>query len=513
MNDKNRRDDIKIDIISEINDDIIEKNSKRRFELFTKLAERRKKKKKITIACISAAASFMLIFGILLAVIIPTLTKQVPVYQGMTVSGEFPSAQSAKADAENLLPAYMPVSLSLTEPTYINPYNLSTGNGKGNANGHDKNGKTDIPEETVVEQVKDSLNIVGGEKSIYYAEKNQDIYITVHVDNPDSFEILSFTLNGKKYSSYMFEEGSDMENLVLKVNVGDTEGVIDYTIDAIKYIDGTEIKDVRMEGDKTVKVGVATDKQPTAVISSEKIAFNDIFFSITVTDALKLIELSGGRVDAVLYEGDNIIATKSISITEGTGITFDNLKPATEYTYVIAASYDALDGSGFNTYILAAKTFTTLEALMFNNVTVGQENVSFNLLWDEKYIEREIVSISLYQGETKIKDIETTATAIDGLLCDNEYTVIVEYKNNGKTDNVYLKFTTAAKAKPTVAITRSSITQTSVEFGVSFTDTDGVGEISRIELLHRSGNKTAENTAVRSFSGVLSNNTYTVKVT
>ncbi|MBQ7384336.1 MAG: hypothetical protein IJV72_06055, partial [Clostridia bacterium] len=74
-------------------------------------------------------------------------------------------------------------------------------------------------------------------------------------------------------------------------------------------------------------------------------------------------------------------------------------------------------------------------------------------------------------------------------------------------------FTTAAKAKPTVAITRSSITQTSVEFGVSFTDTDGVGEISKIELLHKSGSKTAENTAVRSFSGLLSNNTYTVKVT
>ncbi|MBO5416887.1 MAG: hypothetical protein J6A83_09705, partial [Clostridia bacterium] len=154
MSDKKKRDDIKIDIISEIDDDIIEKNTKRRFELFGKLAERRKKKKKIAIAWLSAAASLMLIFGILMAVILPVLTKQVPVYQGMTVSGEFPTAQSA--NAKSILPDFAPVNLSLTEPTYINPYNLSTGNGNGNANGHDKNGKIDIPEETVVEQVKDS---------------------------------------------------------------------------------------------------------------------------------------------------------------------------------------------------------------------------------------------------------------------------------------------------------------------------------------------------------------------
>ncbi|MBO5415176.1 MAG: hypothetical protein J6A83_00925, partial [Clostridia bacterium] len=111
-----RKRELDIEIISNIDDDIIEKNSKKRFELFTKMAERRKKKKKITVAWLSAAASLMLIFGILMAVILPALTKQVPVYQGMTVSGEFPTSQSA--NAESILPDFAPVNLSLTEPTY-----------------------------------------------------------------------------------------------------------------------------------------------------------------------------------------------------------------------------------------------------------------------------------------------------------------------------------------------------------------------------------------------------------
>ena len=34
----------------------------------------------------------------------------------------------------------------------------------------------------------------------------------------------------------MFEEGSDMESLILKYNVGSNSGIQEYTIDAIKYI-------------------------------------------------------------------------------------------------------------------------------------------------------------------------------------------------------------------------------------------------------------------------------------
>ena len=49
---------------------------------------------------------------------------------------------------------------------------------------------------------------------------------------------------------------------------------------------------------------------------------------------------------------------------------------------------------------------------------------------------------------------------------------------------------------------------------INETDADNVGEITKIELFR--GNtllKTAENLSVRSFDGLLSNNTYTVKVT
>ena len=43
-----------------------------------------------------------------------------------------------------------------------------------------------------------------------------------------------------------------METIVLKYNVGESHGLVEYTIDAIKYIDGSNIKDVIIDLVKSV---------------------------------------------------------------------------------------------------------------------------------------------------------------------------------------------------------------------------------------------------------------------
>lgn len=94
----------------------------------------------------------------------------------------------------------------------------------------------------------------------YYADMGENVYVHIHIKNPDKFEILSFTFNGEKYSDYMFEEGSNMETIIIKVNVGRESGIKKHTIDAIKYVDGTEIKDVIIKGNQTISVHVSTDE-------------------------------------------------------------------------------------------------------------------------------------------------------------------------------------------------------------------------------------------------------------
>ena len=260
-----------LDVISKIDEDIVNDNLNKRSSLWFSRSTR--KVNRLWIPIVAAAAAFVLIFGsVFMAMLGLDLNgKQVPIYQGMTVSNEAPAAK-LEGGSGSFIQMPMPLFASIGG-RFRSPMARDSENG--------------------------SLAYSDG---IYYAMPNEDIYIHVHISNPDGFEILSFTLNGVKYSSYMFEEGSDLETLILKYNVGDKNGINQYTIDAIKYVDGENIKDVRMEGDRTIEVIVGDSA-------------NDLSFNVTVNGwdiaiAPKWNESFEGEkkiVSLALYEGDILI--------------------------------------------------------------------------------------------------------------------------------------------------------------------------------------------------------------
>ena len=51
------------------------------------------------------------------------------------------------------------------------------------------------------ESIDDFLDIITTEKVEYYADKGETFNVVVHIYNPSSYEILSFTLNGYKYQA------------------------------------------------------------------------------------------------------------------------------------------------------------------------------------------------------------------------------------------------------------------------------------------------------------------------
>jgi hypothetical protein len=104
-------------------------------------------------------------------------------------------------------------------------------------------------------------------------------------------------------------------------------------------------------------------------------------------------------------------------------------------------------------------------------------------------------------------------------LSNNTYTVKVTYAydlNDGVGLQEIVKtldIKTEAKAVPVVEITSSTKTQTSVGFAINETDIDNVGAVTKIELIHANGTVVADSLDIREFTSLLSNNTYTVKVT
>lgn len=423
--------------------------------------------------------------------------KQVPVYKGMTISRSFATSSAATAAEDN-----------------GNHYGHFKGDHNNRNDEVDQNKPFEDPNAPSIENKANStLDVVGSAESIYYADKNQNVFITIKLSNPDSYEILSFTLNGKKYSNYMFENGSDMENLVLKVNVGDVGGIVEYTIDAIKYVDGTEIKDVRMDGNRTVKAGVRASDQTYVNVTNEQKTMTSISFDAQVVDLYSLIEKSGGYAKAVLYDGVNML-TKDVKVGEKTSVVFDNLAPNTVYQYGVVALYDKLSGNGAKLNTLYKKAVYTDTIVLFKDVQVGKESIEWGFVWNESFANKQMSAISLWQNGVKVQDVDTTATRLGGLKSNNKYTLKATYKNlQNQDETIAIEFVTYAKAVPTVEITNVQSTQTQVSFELNVTDTDNVGAIAKIELLHGDDTPIAVENTDRTFANLLTNNDYTIKVT
>ncbi len=406
-----KRDDFKIDIMSSIDDDIIEKHTKKRFMLMN--GKNSGGGKKTLVAIIAFAACFAL-FASVLVMLLPIIPSgQIPVYQGMTVSNEAP--------AVTVQTYHPPISvLSMTSKKPPEP---------------DKPGKPTPPS-------PDNIPVVeGSDRALYYARSMEDIYITVHITNPDQFEILSFTLNGVKYQSYMFEPGSDSETLILKVNVGDAEDFAEYTIDAIKYVDGTEIKDVIMNGEKTVKVAIYPEEQPTAEISDIVCNPFDASLTVNVTDPLSLIKDSEGSVSALLYDGEEIIRKQSLSVGEATHLVYDDLDMGKSYVLRIVAYYDAIDGEGFSAHILQEITVETKKFVDIVNVRWSYGDLLFEVaVLDEYGVSVEKTELIL-DGGIVISVGDGLIHELRGLNCGVEK-IIVSYSYDAEGDRVDAVFET-----------------------------------------------------------------------
>ncbi|MDD6227040.1 MAG: hypothetical protein PUB23_04795, partial [Bacilli bacterium] len=210
------------------------------------------------------------------------------------------------------------------------------------------------------------VTVSGDETTKYYVNPGEVFTVEVHIDNPDDCEIQSFTLNGKKYSNYMFNTGSTMELLLLDVTAPTYPGYVEYTIDAIKYIDGVDIKDVKLGGEQTIKAGVKFTKEPTVNVSKVEVGTNSANINLTLSDYENV--LKDNEVKIYLSDGTAIVDEKKLNVGYNS-ITFDNLLMNKEYEYGVFTHYDLIDGNLDQPRVLHTNNFHTLKAYNFINVT------------------------------------------------------------------------------------------------------------------------------------------------
>ena len=406
----------------------------------------------------------VLIMLILVACGGKTDNKEVPVYQGMVVSKDLDTGRTR-------------MSFSLMIATNDEKEDIDQDDPYDNFDGT-----------TIEDEIRSELDVITSDDVEYFVEKDTDFYITIKLSNPDNYEILSFTLNGKFYQSYQFEYGSDSENLILKANSGEVSGIKDFTIDTIKYIDRSEINDVIFAGDKTVKVGVTYDNLPYARTSDLNIGTNSISFNAEIADTNNLIELYNSPLKVYLYDGDNIVDSNDLNVGSN-DVKFSKLKQDTLYQYALVTSYDSLDGNGNVMVVLEKHAFYTNEMLMIDEVVSNQDSVSFELEIADVDKVGDIKSIELYQEDELVQSLEDlNLREFNDLLSNNVYEIRVVYSydlNDGSGAQTIIttqQIQTQEKSTPTVEIINQITTESEVEFEINVDDNDLVMTINKISL-------------------------------
>ena len=361
---------------------------------------------------------------------IPMKVRETPVYLNMSIlddnSSNYRLLSSNKRKIETLY------------NHYHCDYDWTMGDYYGHYYGC--NHKHDKFDDDGVGKLNSIVDVVGSEYDFYCTNKNSQVTIVIKFKNTDNCEIMSLTLNGTKYQVGMSCWNMiDMETLYLTINVGNVEGIQDYTIDAIKYIDNERIKDVKMEGDRHVYVGVYIEEQPNINVISTNIGINTINLSFEIKDNKNLVKNSNGKILCALYDGQSILYYEDV--TNKNKICFSNLKSGITYQYVFAGYYDNFDGNGFTSRDLLNNYILTEDAVLFDKINVGFREIEFDYKWNENLKNKSIDSLTLYDANDNRIAVYNDLK-INNLSPNTEYTISANYSVDGYSDSIFLTFKT-----------------------------------------------------------------------
>lgn len=254
----------------------------------------------------------------------------------------------------------------------------------------------------------------------YFVHKNDTYLLEIHLLNPKSYEILSFSLNGEKYQSYQFKEGSTSTLLIIELKAPNISGIVNLTIDAVKYVEGTIIKDVRMNGEKTIKIGVTYDDLPNVLIRNAYVEGFNYYLNFKIIDNSNLLN---NNVYLYLFDGEKV---QSYNLSMANNIIFDNLELSKHYEYSIIGVYDALDGIGRSAKILYSDAFDVLDGFKIFNINPSINDVTFVI---EKLNEEcSFEKIGLYLNNELMYESRNILSSFDNLKPNQQYEIRLMFK-------------------------------------------------------------------------------------
>ena len=352
-------------------------------------------------------------------------------------------------------------------------------------------------------------------------DKDTAIILDLAFENPDEFEIDSFTVSKNEgesvtYTTANYLEGSSSTHIY--VNVGRMQDVtLNYEVGNITYLDEGVSKPVMIKGETSLTLSPSSDPTPppieeheyTFTFENSEIYTDSASFSFKIEDNYDMLV----NMRAVLYRNDTVVESQSINKENEVNISFDNLLYNSEYHLEIIS--DVVDnGEVKEEEKIFTHDFSTSK--YFDEISITPSFISVDISVVNKAQNVSVDSIRLLNEEDElVKDVTTQESVfnISDLLANTTYKV--EFTFSVSSEHTYKTtqtFTTLKYTVPTLTIDFANVTGATVDFRYTINDPDGIATFSRIELYREGELYRSSQTETDIFTNLAASSNYELRV-
>ena len=352
-------------------------------------------------------------------------------------------------------------------------------------------------------------------------DKDTVIILDLAFENPDEFEIDSFTVSEKEggsvtYTTADYLEGSSSTHIY--VNVGTMQDVtLNYEVGNITYLDEGVSKPVMIKGETNLTLSPSSDQTPppveeheyTFTFENSEIYTDSASFSFKIEDNYDMLV----NIRAVLYRNDTVVESQSINKENEVNISFDNLLYNSEYHLEIIS--DVVDnGEVKEEEKIFTHDFSTSK--YFDEISITPSFISAGVSVVNKAQNVSVDSIRLLsEADELVKDVTTQESEfnISDLLANTTYKVEFTFSVSG--EHVYKTtqtFTTLKYTVPTLTINFANVDGATVDFSYTLNDPDDIATFSRIELYREGELYRSSQTETEIFTNLAASSNYELRV-
>jgi len=216
--------------------------------------------------------------------------------------------------------------------------------------------------------IEDGIIYSGDNNTVWNieCEKNELLEVKIHINNPDSLEILNVIINQTSYDNFILSE--DYQTISIEIIAPAVSGLALYLIDKVEYDYHGEVRSLLIDSLAIINVLKTT---PSIVLVEEASTNKSINLKAEFVD----IDQAIINLKVVLFENDNPIRSKEINLINGE-FNFEKLRTNTSYKAVLVVTYNLGNNVRSTVEIVEVSFFTLKENITLGSVTITKKGIS-----------------------------------------------------------------------------------------------------------------------------------------